>query len=235
MEQQTPAAPEAGTNTELGRALKRIEELQEALESRVLIEQAKGVLRERFGWDVDDAFEILRYAARSSRTKIHALAAQVVASDETPQSVVVALAHGARWRAAHMRERAEAQRQRASELEARVRSQRERMAGWPARDGRTREEPPQRRRPGQALRVIAPTYAAARQLLQRTSIAFTAEVTPSRDGRWEVNLYESSPTSSGVSEQLVNRALGIVQEWVCELDARVEVVLGDRRFTMHPC
>src|SRR4051794_25369991 len=234
MEQQTPAAPEAGTNTELGRALKRIEELQEALESRVLIEQAKGVLRERFGWDVDDAFEILRYAARSSRTKIHALAAQVVASDETPQAVVVALARGARWRAAHMRERAEAQRRRAAEPGAGGRARRERIGGGRARDGRARDEP-QRRRPGQALRVIAPTYAAARQLLQRTSIAFTAEVTPSRDGRWEVNLYESSPTSSGVSEQLVNRALGIVQEWVCELDARVEVVLGDRRFTMHPC
>src|SRR3954464_11016829 len=145
MEHETSTEAPVGPQEELERALKRVEELQEALESRIVIEQAKGVLRERFGWDVDDAFEILRYAARSSRTKIHALAAQVVASDETPQSVVVALAHGARWRAAHMRERAEAQRQRASELEARVRSQRERMAGWPARDGRTREEPPQRR------------------------------------------------------------------------------------------
>src|SRR3954470_896086 len=108
MEQETRAGAEAATETELERALRRIEELEVALDSRVVIEQAKGVLHERLGWDVDDAFEILRYAARSSRTKIHALAAEVVASEETPPAVVVALAHGARWRAAHMREHAEA-------------------------------------------------------------------------------------------------------------------------------
>src|SRR3954454_1398331 len=151
MEQQTPAAPEAGTNTELGRALKRIEELQEALESRIVIEQAKGVLRERFGWDVDEAFEILRYAARSSRTKIHELAGTIVDSDETPQAIVVALARGARWRAAHMRERAEALRARTAELDGHIRAQRRRMAGWPSRDGRLRvERPPEPVRRGSA-------------------------------------------------------------------------------------
>src|SRR3954470_14504701 len=128
MEHETSTEAPVGPQEELERALKRVEELQAAVESRIVIEQAKGVLRERFGWDVDEAFEILRYAARSSRVKIHELAEQVVDSDESPSAIVVALARDARWRAVHMRERAEAQRRRASELDADVRAQRERLA-----------------------------------------------------------------------------------------------------------
>jgi hypothetical protein len=238
MEQETQVEAATGLEAQLEQALKRAEELQEALDSRIEIEQAKGVLRERFGWDVDDAFEILRYAARSSRVQIHDLAREVVASDETPDPVVIALARGARWRAAHMREHAEAQRLRASELETLIRAQRERLVGWPARGDRPAEpqqQPPPRRGSGPALSVVAPTYASARQLLQRTSIVFTAEVTPSSDGRWEVKLYEGgAPGRAGGSEELVHRALGIVQEWVRELDAVVEVVLDDRSYTIHP-
>jgi hypothetical protein len=59
-------------------------QLVHALESRVVIEQAKGVLRERYGLSTEAAFELLRHAARSNRTKIHALAAKVVSSSETP-------------------------------------------------------------------------------------------------------------------------------------------------------
>ncbi|MFL6035196.1 MAG: ANTAR domain-containing response regulator [Gaiellaceae bacterium] len=59
-------------------------QLVHALESRIVIEQAKGVLRERYGLSTEAAFELLRHAARSNRTKIHALAAKVVASSETP-------------------------------------------------------------------------------------------------------------------------------------------------------
>src|SRR4051812_30353344 len=173
MERETSAQTPVGRE-ELEQALKRAEELQEALDSRIVIEQAKGVLRERFGWDVGDAFEILRYASRSSRTKIHELAQAVVDSDDTPQAIVVALARGARWRAAGMRERAEALHARADDLDARIQAQRQRMAAWPARDGRPRDgrrpEPLPRRRT--ALRVVAPTYEAARMLLQRTSIVF---------------------------------------------------------------
>src|SRR3954454_18933985 len=151
MEDETSTEAPVGPQEELERALKRVEELQEALESRIVIEQAKGVLRERFGWDVDEAFEILRYAARSSRTKIHELAQTVVDSDETPQAIVVALARGARWRAAGMRERAEALRARTAELDGHIRAQRRRMAGWPSRDGRLRvERPPEPVRRGSA-------------------------------------------------------------------------------------
>jgi GAF domain-containing protein len=44
-------------------------QLQSALNSRVLIEQAKGVLMERRGVDAEHAFELLRHRARSSERK----------------------------------------------------------------------------------------------------------------------------------------------------------------------
>jgi len=59
-------------------------QLQRALESRIVIEQAKGVLVERLALAPDDAFEILRRAARSQRRRIHDLAAEVVTSRHTP-------------------------------------------------------------------------------------------------------------------------------------------------------
>jgi AmiR/NasT family two-component response regulator len=62
--------------------------LERALRSRIVIEQAKGVLRERFRLPVEDAFWLLRRAARSSRMSIHALAAEVVESDETPRAIL---------------------------------------------------------------------------------------------------------------------------------------------------
>ena len=62
-------------------------QLRTALESRIVIEQAKGVLAERFGLGVDEAFGILRRSARNHRMSIHALAAQVVASRRTPPEI----------------------------------------------------------------------------------------------------------------------------------------------------
>jgi AmiR/NasT family two-component response regulator len=62
-------------------------QLRTALESRIVIEQAKGVLAERFGLEVDEAFRILRRASRNHRMSIHALAARVVASRETPPEI----------------------------------------------------------------------------------------------------------------------------------------------------
>jgi hypothetical protein len=112
---------------ELEQARARIEELQTALETRIVIEQAKGVLMERFGWSADEAFEILRYAARSARRNLHLLAHEVVTKDQTPNSIVVAIARSARWRAAHMRERSELQRARVESLEAEIRAQQERL------------------------------------------------------------------------------------------------------------
>ncbi|MBW3659047.1 MAG: GAF and ANTAR domain-containing protein [Actinobacteria bacterium] len=54
------------------------QQLQRALESRVVIEQAKGILVERHGGDMADAFNRLRTHARSHQIKLHEVASHVV-------------------------------------------------------------------------------------------------------------------------------------------------------------
>jgi hypothetical protein len=70
----------------------RAEQLQHALSSRISVEQAKGIMGERLGLDMDGAFALLRYAARGERMKLHDLAQAVVDNDETPEPVIRALA-----------------------------------------------------------------------------------------------------------------------------------------------
>jgi len=53
-------------------------QLQYALDQRVVIEQAKGVLMEREGMGSLQAFERLRASARSSQRKLVDVAAEVV-------------------------------------------------------------------------------------------------------------------------------------------------------------
>ncbi len=53
-------------------------QLQNALDSRVLIEQAKGILAERNGVDIADAFKGLRQVARMSQRPILAVASEIV-------------------------------------------------------------------------------------------------------------------------------------------------------------
>lgn len=64
------------------RALRRADELakqlQHALDSRVVIEQAKGVLAERLGLDMGAAFTALRGYARSHNTRVSDLATAIV-------------------------------------------------------------------------------------------------------------------------------------------------------------
>lgn len=67
------------------------EQLKGALTSRIAIEQAKGVLAERLAIGPEDAFILLRRSARSSRVKLHDLAAAVVASRETPPEIRLVL------------------------------------------------------------------------------------------------------------------------------------------------
>jgi hypothetical protein len=65
-------------------------QLQTALNSRVLIEQAKGVLAERLSIDMDEAFSTLRAHARANNRKLSELARAVVAGTENlsiPQGV----------------------------------------------------------------------------------------------------------------------------------------------------
>jgi ANTAR domain len=120
-------------STDLLELRARVKQLQTALDTRIVIEQAKGILAERFHLPVDDAFLLLRYAARSSRTKLHVLAEQVVEGGATPHSLTVAIARQQRWRAASQRERAEAHRERAHADAQRARRLAERLHAEQAR------------------------------------------------------------------------------------------------------
>ena len=59
------------------------EQLQAALNSRVIIEQAKGKLAERLGVDMDQAFSLLRDRARVSNRRLSDLAGAFVDGTET--------------------------------------------------------------------------------------------------------------------------------------------------------
>ncbi len=59
------------------------EQMQTALNSRVVIEQAKGKLAERLGLDMDEAFKILRNQARRRNLRLAALAQSFVDGSET--------------------------------------------------------------------------------------------------------------------------------------------------------
>jgi GAF domain-containing protein len=60
-------------------AAEKIRQLQEALESRVVIEQAKGVLMVTESVDADAAFEILKNRSQRSNRKLRLVAEEVVA------------------------------------------------------------------------------------------------------------------------------------------------------------
>jgi AmiR/NasT family two-component response regulator len=72
--------------------LQRTEQLEAALKSRIVIEQAKGVLSARHGLAISAAFEVMRRAARTNQLKLHELAARVVAERQTPAEIVRLLA-----------------------------------------------------------------------------------------------------------------------------------------------
>src|SRR5271169_5555422 len=59
------------------------EQLQTALNSRVIIEQAKGKLAERLAVDMDQAFDLLRDRARTSNRRLSDLAQAFIDDTET--------------------------------------------------------------------------------------------------------------------------------------------------------
>jgi PAS domain S-box-containing protein len=74
----------------------KVGQLESALLSRVVIEQATGVLIGRHGLDAAAAFEALRGAARANNLRIHDLARRVVDEPDTPVEVTTRLQAGAR-------------------------------------------------------------------------------------------------------------------------------------------
>lgn len=69
-------------------AIARTAHLQQALDSRVVIEQAKGVLAERGRIALDTAFDLLRAHSRRTQQRLADLAALVVAGDDVWREVL---------------------------------------------------------------------------------------------------------------------------------------------------
>lgn len=66
----------------------RADQLQGALNTRVVIEQAKGVLAGKTGVTPDEAFEALRKHARNNRMNVHKLAVRVVEAQSADLSAL---------------------------------------------------------------------------------------------------------------------------------------------------
>jgi AmiR/NasT family two-component response regulator len=67
--------------------MERRAQLEGALQSRVAIEQAKGIVAERHSVDVEQAFQILRRAARANRVKLQELVQRVRPGQPDPPEV----------------------------------------------------------------------------------------------------------------------------------------------------
>ena len=76
----------AGLVREHAHRLQRVEneQLQHALDARVVVEQAKGMVAAELGVDVDAALAALRQLARSHHLKLHDVAADVVSRSLSP-------------------------------------------------------------------------------------------------------------------------------------------------------
>lgn len=68
-------------------AYERRAQLEHALQSRVAIEQAKGIVAERYGLGVEEAFQLIRRAARTNRVKLHDLVRRIQPGAATPSEV----------------------------------------------------------------------------------------------------------------------------------------------------
>jgi len=67
----------------------RVAQLQHALTSRIVVEQAKGMLAERYSLTPEAAYELIRLAARSNGLKVHAVSGSVLqAPRQTPKVIL---------------------------------------------------------------------------------------------------------------------------------------------------
>lgn len=66
---------------------RKVSQLQSALDSRVVIERAIGLLAERFDLAFTEAFEVLRAAARNTRQQVRGIAEELGTSRRTPPEI----------------------------------------------------------------------------------------------------------------------------------------------------
>jgi hypothetical protein len=69
----------------------RVAQLQHALNSRIAVEQAKGMLAERYSLTPAEAYELIRLAARSNGLKVHAVSNSVLDSPHQTPPVILDL------------------------------------------------------------------------------------------------------------------------------------------------
>lgn len=105
MNRRPPPSPTGATDSEqeelqvalrrllrvTGASLEQRAHLERALESRIEIEQAKGILSERLRVSLNRAFELLRQTARAERRSVHGLAREVIERPDTPHGILVRL------------------------------------------------------------------------------------------------------------------------------------------------
>jgi GAF domain-containing protein len=78
------AAVVAGNMLAYEQAREQAQNLEVALESRAVIDQAKGVLMERFKLTADQAFQTLSRLSMESNTKVRVVAERIVTTGEVP-------------------------------------------------------------------------------------------------------------------------------------------------------
>ena len=110
--------------------------LREALESRVVIEQAKGVLAERLEVSIEEAFGILRLSARGEQIRLDELANQIRPAAPTPFPIIRGLAREQRWGAVAQREKAQASQEGVARLRDAVEEQWQRLRNHHPASGR---------------------------------------------------------------------------------------------------
>ena len=82
----------AGTADEAAIAVGRLLAVTEAAyERRAQLEQAKGVLAERYSLELDQAFDLIRRASRSNRMKLHDLVRKIRPGEPTPDELAAEL------------------------------------------------------------------------------------------------------------------------------------------------
>ncbi len=69
--------------------LERVAQLETALNSRIVIEQAKGILARALNLSVDQAFDVLRQTARNRGAKVHDLAATIATAPTEAEAILM--------------------------------------------------------------------------------------------------------------------------------------------------